>query len=379
VAIIHAVFYGNPDRYPPIINGTRILSIKKYLVTIFCRATNEDIRVDYPVEVTVDRVGQGRGNSWWEYFGFAAKVLRTKHRDADFFMGHDMHGFLIARLLAWIYRKPLIYHCHEYVDRSTGSQLNWGGRLVYFFQEYFARTADLVIVPDVDRARLMMVEFKLPRTPLVVTNSPMDAVAFSGEKLHQALENKGKRFERVVIRQGSVGPSHAIETTLQSIPLWANKKWGFVILGPGQPDYIEELYRLAWELGVAEQFVVLPPVSYDEVLEFTCGADAGHSFYSPIDANNRYSTTASNKLMEYMAAGIPILASDRPSLRSFVEENQYGLVADESYPESIARVVNTLLADPVQMRQMGANGRQAFIETFCYRKQFAPVLDWLQT
>jgi glycosyltransferase involved in cell wall biosynthesis len=110
-------------------------------------------------------------------------------------------------------------------------------------------------------------------------------------------------------------------------------------------------------------------------LRLTPGADAGHALYEPVHINNVYITTASNKLLEYLAAGLPVLVSDRPGLRAFVEKYECGLTADESSPESIAAAVNALLGDPDLARRLGAAGARAFAEELNYEHQFAPVLE----
>jgi glycosyltransferase involved in cell wall biosynthesis len=350
-----------------------------FLVELYGSTFVQAVTVEYPPSVVVHRLDQEANSSWKKYLRFVTDLVKRSSKDTDVFIGHDMHGLLVARLLSWRYGKPLIYHCHEYVDSEAAKQLNWGGHLVFLFQKYLARTADLVVIPDQDRAYLMKGEFRLDNDLIVATNSPLSPISESGVRLRDELEERGKRFEQIVFRQGSIGPSHAIETTLQSMQYWSSRAWGFVIMGSGAPDYIQSLHQQAIELGVAEQFVVLPPVSYDDVLKFTPGASLGHSLYSPVDANNRYSTTASNKLMEYMAAGLPLLVSDRPGLRDLVTRHGCGVVADEDNPESIARSINYLLANPEQAKQMGSNGRQAFFDTYCYERQFAPVLVWMQT
>jgi glycosyltransferase involved in cell wall biosynthesis len=75
-----------------------------------------------------------------------------------------------------------------------------------------------------------------------------------------------------------------------------------------------------------------------------------------------------------MAAGLPLLVSDRPSLRSLVEEYSSGVAADDSSPESIAAAVNALLDNPEVSNKMGVSSRRAFERKFCYEKQFAPVI-----
>ena len=150
------------------------------------------------------------------------------------------------------------------------------------------------------------------------------------------------------------------------------------MVGTVAQEYLESLVHLAQDLEVGDQLAILPPVSYDEVLRLTPGADVGHALYEPVHINNVYITTASNKIMEYMAAGLPILVSDRPGLRVFVETHGCGLTADESSPESIAATVNALLGDPELARRLGAAGARAFEAEFNYERQFAPVLSAFQ-
>jgi hypothetical protein len=237
----------------------------------------------------------------------------------------------------------------------------------------------LVIVPDKERAMIMKDSLKLPSLPLVAVNSPARRLEFAGDRLREALDARNCRFGKVVFRQGSIGPSHAIEMTIQSMPYWSDREWGFAVMGRGSAQYLADLRKLSVECGVAERFVALPPVSYDEVLQFTDGADLGHALYVPIDSNNRYSTTASNKLLEYMAAGLPVLVSDRPGLRAFVEKYECGLTVDESSPQSIATSVNAILGDPDFAGRLGAAGAKAYEEELNYQCQFAPVLEAFRT
>jgi glycosyltransferase involved in cell wall biosynthesis len=119
----------------------------------------------------------------------------------------------------------------------------------------------------------------------------------------------------------------------------------------------------------------LPPVGYDRVPEFTVGADVGHALYDPIHINNVHISTASNKIMEYMASGLPLLVSDAPALRSLVKRHGCGVTANEVDPLSIAAAINSLLGKPDRAGRMGRAGRRAFEQVFCYERQFAPALE----
>lgn len=65
------------------------------------------------------------------------------------------------------------------------------------------------------------------------------------------------------------------------------------------------------------------------------------------------------KMFEYMAAGIPVIASDFPLWRKIVQGAECGLLIDPLQPEKIAAAIDWLLDNPRQARQMGGNGRKA--------------------
>ena len=218
----------------------------------------------------------------------------------------------------------------------------------------------------------------MKRAPHIVANAPLNRPLNNGSALHEAVGSQGRQFERIVLRQGRIAEGHAIEATLRSIPKWASKKWGFVLFGVQDPGFMEHVRALVSELGVAQQFALLPAVAYDRVFDYTPGADVGHALYDPVHINNVHITTASNKIMEYLAAGLPLLVSDTPSQRALVETHRCGVTADESSPDSIAVTVNALLGQPERCRQLGVAARHAFEQVFCYERQFAPVLERLQ-
>ena len=370
---IQLLFFNDPDTYPPIVNSTRLLAEAGWRVQLICR---RDLAasggVKYPENAELRRIDIPRilGPAGFAYF--IGKALAISQPRPSIVVGHDMHGLIAARVLAARHGCPYVYHCHDFAD--DGFKLPLTASLVRRAERCIARGAAEVIVPDRDRAQVVAHQLNLAKEPLIIANAPMSSARPSNVVLRSRLREAGYHFSKIVLRQGRIARGHAIESTLRSLGRWKNPDWGFVIMGPGEASYIEGLKHLARQLGVSKQFAVLPAVPYDDLARYTFDADLGHGLYEPTHVNNIYITTASNKLMEYMQAGLPLLVSDRPSLASFIAQRKCGVCADESDPEAIAAAVNGVLDNPADAAVMGGHSTAAFSGELCYERQFAPAL-----
>ncbi len=70
------------------------------------------------------------------------------------------------------------------------------------------------------------------------------------------------------------------------------------------------------------------------------------------------------KMFEYMAAGIPVIASDFPLWKKILLDNQCGLNVNPMDPIAIAKAIDFLVQHPDKSRQMGENGRRAIFQSY---------------
>lgn len=70
------------------------------------------------------------------------------------------------------------------------------------------------------------------------------------------------------------------------------------------------------------------------------------------------------KMFEYMASGIPVIASHFQLWREIVEGNQCGLCVDPLDPKAIGYAIQYLIDHPEIAEQMGKNGRKAVEEKY---------------
>jgi glycosyltransferase involved in cell wall biosynthesis len=73
------------------------------------------------------------------------------------------------------------------------------------------------------------------------------------------------------------------------------------------------------------------------------------------------------KMFEYMAAGIPVIASNIPSWRTIIEGNRCGICVDPFDPAAIAVAIDHLVANRDIAEQMGENGKKAVRDRYNWR------------
>lgn len=70
------------------------------------------------------------------------------------------------------------------------------------------------------------------------------------------------------------------------------------------------------------------------------------------------------KMFEYMAAGVPVIASNFPLWREIVEGNECGLCVDPLDPLAIAQAIDFLVTHPKEAECMGRNGQRAVAKKY---------------
>ncbi len=91
----------------------------------------------------------------------------------------------------------------------------------------------------------------------------------------------------------------------------------------------------------------------------------------PLPDTDYAQAKAGFKLLQYMAAGVPVVASPVGVNRHLVEQSGAGFLAES--PSEWEQALRTLLADPDHRAEMGRSGR-AFVEQFANPEQQAATL-----
>jgi glycosyltransferase involved in cell wall biosynthesis len=81
------------------------------------------------------------------------------------------------------------------------------------------------------------------------------------------------------------------------------------------------------------------------------------------------------KMFEYMAAGVPVIASDFPLWRSIIESYDCGILVDETSPSQIAAAIAAYDNDSEMLDRHGRNARAAAVAHLNWRHEGEALVD----
>jgi glycosyltransferase involved in cell wall biosynthesis len=305
-----------------------------------------------------------------DYYWRAYRLVRADPPEA--LHAHDLNTLPVAAALARRLNLPLTYDAHElYPEISTLSEreaATWR-----WLERRLAKRADHVLTVCDSIAAELETRYGV-RQPTVLLNCPSGGgngsrphdPAPGGRALGPAprgspiangvnKEPRGKAGDRepVILYQGGFAPHRGLDTLVLSAH--GLDRGRIVLMGWGRLE--DELRNLIAREGLGGRVTIVPPVPPAEVVPSATAAAVGVIPYEPVGLNNTYTTP--NKLFDYMAAGLPVVASRLPELIRFVEGGELGLTFPPGDPTALAAALNEILADGPRYERMRERSRTA--------------------
>jgi len=115
-------------------------------------------------------------------------------------------------------------------------------------------------------------------------------------------------------------------------------------LGPeSEKGFVHHLVHLAEIAQVTSRFHIIPPQPPHKLINYASGADLGIIARQSNCLNNLYSLP--NKLFEMIMSRLPVVCSRLPNIQMILEEYGIGKSFDETDPQDIARIINSILGN----------------------------------
>jgi glycosyltransferase involved in cell wall biosynthesis len=295
----------------------------------------------------------------------------------------------VARMLrAALGARAELYHFHDPELIPVGLALKAAGRhVIYDVHEDVPRQMEykpylpVAVRRPVGRAVGVVESVARAAFDGIVAATPRIATRFPGErtvivqnfpKLREFSGIIGPPYadrDRHVVYVGRINPEIGGREMLRAMTHLGGAGIRLTLAGHIVPSLRREMDEAAARLPIS-----LPGwLERDEVAELLGSARVGLVLFHPL-ANHveAYPT----KMFEYMAAGLPVVASDFPLWREIVEGTGCGRVVDPLDPAAIAAAVEWLIDHPAEAQAMGERGREAVRKRFNWEASERTLLDF---
>jgi glycosyltransferase involved in cell wall biosynthesis len=138
---------------------------------------------------------------------------------------------------------------------------------------------------------------------------------------------------------------------------------GFAVAGEG--ELMESLLGLAAELGIKDDVFFLG----------RCDNVADLLFASTVGVLSSKAEGFANAILEYMAAGLPVVATDVGGAREAIAEGETGYLVASGDDEKMAERINEILNEPERARAMGERGKLVAAEKFSCDRHLQNTLE----
>jgi glycosyltransferase involved in cell wall biosynthesis len=208
--------------------------------------------------------------------------------------------------------------------------------------------ADFLLTPSATIAKNLVARGADAKRITVIPNG---ADAPSAEKFPEREEGK------FVIYFGALQPWQGVGIALKAMTHLADTGLALVICSSHGPSVGLALKARAEHLGVAPRIVWKHELSREALAPWVAHAVAS---LAPLTESprNLEQGCCPLKVLESMAAGTPVVASDLAPVRELVTHREHGLLVRPGRAEALARAIRTLDDTPALREELGARARE---------------------
>ncbi len=302
-----------------------------------------------------------------------AMYREARHQAADIYHFHDPELIPLGLLLR-IAGKQVIYDIHEDIPKEILSKRylpSWSrkliSRLVQSIEGFAARrfSALVVVTPSINK-RFQPIN---PRT-IIIYNYP-----YVRELMDAGQAIPWESRDNSVAYVGGLTLQRAIREMVEAMALLPSSlDTKLDLAGPeieGDANFTELRRHPGWTRVRHHGFI-----DQKSTFQILQKVRAGLVLYHP-EPNQVESIP--QKIFEYMAAGIPVIASDFPLWRDIIGGAGCGFFVNPAEPAEIAHAIEFVMSHPTEAQEMGRLGQAAVLQRFNWDSEVVKLVQLYRT
>lgn len=282
----------------------------------------------------------------------AFNLARTQN--PDIIHGHLHEGVLIG----WIVKKVLFWRKIKLVADFHGSLTKEmvshsylsGGvlkKIFFFIERWIDNLGDEAVTSSEENTKEIVRLRKNHQVETVLDGANISYFSNHKEKTQLRYEFELPQEKKIIIYAGAMIMNKGIQYLLNSIKLVLQKNPNAYFIIAGFPA--EEVRKFVADNDLSNEVRIISPLNYFEMPKLLLLSDIG------IDPKDSSTMQASGKILQYMAAGLPVVCFDRENNRAYLGEGaQY---SEEISAEGLAGAILNLLENEQKMLFKGELNR----------------------
>ena len=369
--------YIHPDYYPPTINAINCLATLYEEVIV---VTGNNCESDFFISdnIKVKKIGKYYSPIDYEKTSLFYKVSVFLKFTANFFkysFNQKCNLVLVydpIPLFSFFFFKKLMskkvttwYHNHDMPNKNAANKFSIG----WFAAKYEKQTLQSMSIfslPTNDRLvyypnlKAQIKYFELPNFPSqkIYNTSSSDYAKIANDDLIK------------IIYQGTISPGHAIEEIVKLLPNKIyNKDLKLTLKGKVKAEYKNKIDELAQKYNVENKLHWVGIGAYKEVQELTKQQHIGLA----IHLGNIPQGTASNKIYEYAACGLPVIVFDNEQFRKHLGNFSWAIFTNGS-EDSLLKSIEYCYSN---FETLSKSAKNDFNKIFYFEKKFDEIAVFL--
>jgi glycosyltransferase involved in cell wall biosynthesis len=317
--------YSHPEAYPPTLNAINHLASRYKKVVVVCRNTLPT-HWKYPANVTlvfstkyffnyeIENISTFK--KLFYFFQFTLLLWSNcRKTKAETLLCYDAIPLMAAYLLK---KKRLLtcslwYHNHDTINIQKCKKYS----LLWFAsraEQKAFKYIQLFTLPAAERISYFSLN-NFKGEPVIIPNYP--SLHIFKQQVTPTIPDK----EIKLVYQGSLGPYHGFEEIIPLLNKKVNgKSLSLTLIGKMRPGFKEKLEQMAIYHNSLERLFFVPLQPYVNLPAITSQYHIGLATHRPYNVTYSTGGTASNKIFEYAACGLPVILYDHDNYRKYLKK-----------------------------------------------------------
>lgn len=156
----------------------------------------------------------------------------------------------------------------------------------------------------------------------------------------------------VAVHHGTLSLERGFDVILGAAKILSDNRRDFKIRLVGCDNSVaNKISEATSRFGITDLFEVHPPIPHSEIPQMLWSSHCGISLLEP---NVYFSASPPLKVLEYLAAGLPVIANDLPTHHLFLENNSNSMIIEYT-AESLAEALERIMDDPSFRTRLSQN------------------------